>query len=334
MGEDQAKSGQKPGFPPFLKKIMGPWQDPPTVLIAGPSGCGKTIALLKAFAGAVVLQLPGASRGWNRVLGLPPSLLRTMEVQNIRDARQKVHSLRARNNAILAGKREGDIIWCVLPDDITLLAQAEMRLLRKEIPRADNFWFFEQLKSGIHGFAYDCRMAGMVLASTAHLKRPDDKGPGGPEMPIQGLVAAVPHIFDTSLIALSEDATRRPWPTTLHNYPPGGLYYTKDRHHVVRECSPMNLRELLNHTGYQLPRHPGLEWQDKAAEEVAGLLHAAHSDGKDVVQAFADIWTARMSQLRAASKPANTVLHWRWALEDGRDRYEIRQAETEALFAI
>lgn len=331
---EKEKPGAAPSTNTFLREILGPWKDPPAILIAGDSGTGKTISLLKAFAGAVVLQLPGASRGWNRVLGLPSDMLRTMEVTSIRDARARVQRLRARNEAILGGKRQGDIIWAVIPDDITLLAAAEMRILRTEIPRADNFWFHEQLKAAIEGFAYACRFAGMVLSTNAHLKRPDEKGKGGPQMPVQTLVPALPHIFDTSVIALADDDSRRPWSTVLHNYPPGGLYFCKDRHNIVQETSPLNIRELLSHVGYRLPRHPGLEWQERAVEEIAGKIEQETKAGKSVAAAFAEIWAGRMAQLQEKAKSPEQVLHWRWALEDGRDRYEIREAAKSALFGL
>lgn len=337
--EQQGQDGQEPSteakdsvaHDAQLRAALGPWQDPPAILVSGESGLGKTIAGLKAFGdGAVVLQMPGGSRGWNRVLGLPEKQLRTKEVADLRAARAEIRKIRKWNSAVRAGKVKGRVVWAAVVDDLTLLAHAEMRRLRNEISRADNFFFHEQLKSAIHGFAHECRFAGLFLYANAHLRRPDDKGPGGPAMPVASLVPAVPHIFDTSVIALGED-DRKPWPTVLHCYSPGSLYTCKDRHHIFRDPSPMNIRELLNAAGYRIPRMPGMEWQDRVAEELAGQLLNAGSEWGAL---FPTIWAKRMSVLAEKSAPPQTVLRWRWALEDGRDRHEIQLREKAVIYEL
>lgn len=319
-----------------LSDLLGPWTEPPALLVSGESGSGKTVTYLKAFVNfAVVLQLPGAARGWNKVLGLPPDKIRIKTVTHIGMARRLIGSMVEHNEAIKKGTKAGRPILAVIPDDLSLLASATFRRLRAKIGRKDNFWFHEQLKSEIGAFVHDCKTAGMFVAANAHLSPPgtgDDGRPykGGPGMPVKSLVGVVPYTFDTSTRVGIEDLDRKPWPSVLLTDLPTGSYHCKDRHNTFREVSPLNIRELLLQAEYNLPRFPGLEWQDKVSEDIAGMLAAAD----DPSTRFTELWSKKMEKLRDAQTDRNAVLHWRWAMEDGRDRFEIRRAGEASLYAL
>ena len=314
-----------------LNEMLGPWTEPPAILVSGPSGTGKTTDQLKTFAHeCVVIQLPGGARAWNRVMGLPLSKLRVRPAANIREAQIIVEQVRNHNENVEKGTAKTPI-RAIVVDDLSLLALAEMRLLRSELGRKDNFYFHESLRGCIHAFAHSCRLAGVFLTASAHLAPPGTTNEGevykgGPHMPVAKLIPAVPHIFDTAIRVGAEDPDRKPFTSLYYNDPPSGQYVCKDRHQIVRHPSPMNLRELLMAVGYVLPRYPGLEWQDKLAEEVAGKL----AEGV----AFDVIWNERMTSLREKKQARDVVVHWRWAMQDGRDRYEIRSAEAEAMYAL
>jgi len=316
-----------------LKEMLGPWPEPPAILVTGPSGSGKTVDDMKCFPTHMrSAQLPGGTRGWIRVLGLPVEQLKTQNLKDLDHGRQYIAFLRQRNQEVMAGKRPPtDLVVSLIVDDLSLLAQAQFRKLRGAIERSNNFQFFEELRISIQQFAADCRNAGLFLVANAHLSPPGTMSdgqwyPGGPSMPIAKLIPVAPHIFDTSIYVGSSIEERKPWGNVYYNYGPGGDYVSKDRHHVVRNPSPMNLRELLTSVGYKLPRAPGLDWQDRVAEEVAGRLQAGAN--------FLTLWDGRMAKLKEKSATPQHVLHWRWALEDGRDRFEIRQANEAALYAL
>lgn len=318
-----------------LKEMLGPWADPPAWLSFGRSGTGKTVDFLKTDPTAVVLQLPGATRPWNRVLGMPSEALRTREVKDLLSARRTLRSIVVYNRAVEKGEKKGRVVRTIIADDVSLLAEAEFRRLREEIGRGDNFWFHEQLKASLGGFAHEARMAGVFLFANAHLVPPGVGADGatfkgGPKMPVKALINDIPHIFDNSIRVDVEDE-RKPWPAVYVLDGPDGSYVGKDRHNVVREVSPMNLRELLIQVGYVLPRAPGMEWMDALAEDVAGKLGGT---GEGAHAKFTELWVSRLSSLKEKQAPREKILHNRWALQDGRDRYEIRAAEEAALYAL
>ena len=87
--------------------------------------------------------------------------------------------------------------------------------------------------------------------------------------------------------------------------------------------TPGNLREILraSASNYLLPRIPGLEWQDEAAEQVAAEIER----GTDVLDA-----------VRIVSEDYKEVdpKHLRWACQDGIARVMLRKRLSRGLFTF
>jgi hypothetical protein len=93
--------------------------------------------------------------------------------------------------------------------------------------------------------------------------------------------------------------------------------------------APMNLREILRHAGFTIPRLRGLEWQDDFADRVAQGVRENLGTPAAVVEVFQFAREAAMA--RGVSEK-----HALWAIRDGFDRAILAASpdRTRSLYGL
>ena len=204
-------------------------------------------------------------------------------------------------------------------DDITELAQntADAMLASGSYPKNKTFDFWRDIKRFIRGPLTKALFSGLHIGANAHVGEAGQDQAGtfhkaGPEMPSLKLRKPVAHMFHMSMIAEPKPGNV-PWKAVYRVENANPQWYTKDRH-GYDGIYPMNLGEMLRAKGYDVPRLPGLEWQD----EIAELLCQQVLDGGDR-QA---LWDKFYDHLLGKNQFDG---HIYWALRDGLDRATIRK---------
>ena len=169
---------------------------------------------------------------------------------------------------------------------------------------------------------------------TSHEKEPgyDDDGnfhPGGPDIGTKARAKKMPGWCDIACRFLLDEASPDPWlKTKIFVNPFDKQWTTGDRHDICWTDTPPNLREILRASdySYDLPRIPGLEWQDEVADEVAAKM-AAGETAVAVAKAVAASRSAWLCTDRRHEK-------WlRWAVQDGIARYRLQLRLAAGLFS-
>jgi hypothetical protein len=295
--------------PPF-----GQWREPAFIITYGASGTGKTVDALYTFPRGLFLALPGALKPSINVVGYTP---KSVSVNTIEEATQMVHKVategKGRFNAVII-------------DDLSLLAENTHNGIKGQFSKSQTFALWDAVKETIITLKNVARNAGVHILANAHAVAGETRESsflrGGPKLPGRSNVDAIPHIADT-VLRVGQDPQRRPWKGVYHADSGNPLWHEKERHHIFQSTSPMNLGEGLRLAKYDIPRLPGLEWQ----EELASLVCSALARKEN----FADLWIKYMKDEETKGRH---LLHIRWALKDGRDRYEMVQACQNALYSL
>jgi len=287
----------------------GSWSEPPFIIVYGDSGTGKTTDAILSFPDAQFLALPGAMKSARSVGHI------LIDIKPCQDLDQAVEHARAAKKS-----RKTKIVV----DDLSLLAENQKSKLSDKYKGWD---LWGAVQDSIVKFKTVCLDLGMLVLCNAHRTPPEtDKDSnylhGGPSMPTRALVRSIPHVAHTVLRVGLEDG-RKPWPGVYHGLAGNPMWFQKDRHHVFGEISPMNLREGLLLAGFELARHPELGWQDGIADKVCARLHAGES--------FPEVFALFMKGLTDKGRHPK---HVRWALRDGRDRFEFQKQQHAALYEL
>tara|TARA_R100000455_G_C6221992_1_gene86161 strand:- start:135 stop:704 length:570 start_codon:yes stop_codon:yes gene_type:complete len=150
--------------------------------------------------------------------------------------------------------------------------------------------------------------------------------PGGPDLPSRNQVERIPSWCDINVRAIIDPDYPDPWfKGAYYCNPEDPQWITGDRTGVcsrTRQNAPANLREILraSHSGYQLPRVSGLEWQDDVADIVANRF----AEGEDVKDIITDINKSKGKKVQP--------LHLRWACQDGIARGVLQLQSKQGLF--
>ena len=224
-------------------------------------------------------------------------------------------------------------------DDISHICERSLSIWNANAPlgrsgKPDIWWQYRMLNEATGELVARARHAGVqIVGITSHEREPsyDDDGAfhrGGPEMGTKARAKKMPGWCDMMCRMVLDADSPDPWlKTKLWVAPFDKNWVAADRHDVCWTSTPPNLREILlaSAMGYDLPRVPGLEWQDEVAEEVAvGIADASPSD---VIKAIA---ASRSAWLKQDQK------HGKWlrqAAQDGIARYCIRARQAAGLFS-
>jgi len=282
---------------------------PPLVCIYGPPGIGKTTDTGYSFPQARFYAERNALASIRSVCGYEPDerpmpkdiTFLTQDIRNIKPG--EVHQ--------------------VVVDDFSHLAEKTVDSFKAKF---SGFVLWGKVREALLEFRTVARNANclVVLNTWEALPQPKsedrDAKKGGPSLPGR-MRQEFPAMCDLVLRG-GINAMRKPW---------GGVYLCdlkpdwvmKDRFDVATRIHPipMNLAELLRATGFDMPRHPQLEWQEGVVEAVAAELQgaAAHQVPQLANQWFAD--------LRDRGVPPAVC---RWTIRDALDRSVIRRALHQA----
>lgn len=216
-------------------------------------------------------------------------------------------------------------------DDFSQICSKSVILWEQE-NSGDQFYPFKMLDKYLDWVSFLLREMGLLCGVSAHLREPrydQNKksrffgqlvSPGAPEVPSSKQVQAVPGWVD--LVApVDVGETLDPWWPRVARVDPSQseLWISGDRNSVCWPDTPANLREILNAapTHYDLPRLPGLEWQDEVAENIAAALKS----GEPVLSAAERIF-AHYANYAIPGTPEER--HVQWAVQDGIARHTIR----------
>lgn len=215
--------------------------------------------------------------------------------------------------------------------DFSDLCAKSVILWEQEAP-GDQFYAFRQLDRYLEWAAFLLRGLGLLCGLDAHKREPrydQNKksrtfgqllSQGAPEVPSSKQIQAVPGWAD--LVAPVEPGNSLDpwWPRVIRVDPSdSNLWVSGDRNSICWSETPANLREILRAapTPYDLPRLPGLEWQDEVAEGVAVSLQG----GESVIDVAERIFSHYATYATPGSPGER---HVQWAVQDGIARHTIR----------
>ncbi len=277
-------------------------QVPAVVAIYGPGGLGKTTDNLYSFPTGLFIAPPGAVKPAEHVVGHIPD---HVEAKSIADATKMLEAegKKARYSAVVV-------------DDFSLLAEQSISLLEKKY---SGFKLWGALRDEVLDFRDTARRIGMHVVLTAHESTPKSSNGvfirGGPRLPGR-LPEDVPTACDTVLRA-QLDKNRRGWHGCYRCTPDDPNWITKDRHGVTPDYAPMNIGEILRQAGFDIPRAPGLEWQ----EELVGALAKMMVDNPDQEGELVK------EAIQIAGEKTTNPLHVRWVIRDALDRATLIRAK-------
>lgn len=319
-----SNGGAAPGpeVPALQRGIFLPYGDPKVA--------GKTTLLVRAFPRALTI---GRRDAIQPVIeggcGFAPAPWQIIET--ITTLPHLVHflSVELKSKEWQAALRAHGIT-AIIVDDLSQLATKSVLLWRAE-GKDSKFYPFNMLDQHLDTASYQIADLGMLAGLSAHMAEPkwdtNEKSRtygqriaiGAPEMPSKSQTQAVPG-WATLVAPVRNGASLDPWwPKVLAVDPAMDSWVNGDRNSVCWAETPANLREILRaaKTHYDLPRLPGMEWQDDTAEAVADAL----GRGDAVIETIERMF-AHYAAYAVPGTPGER--HVQWAVQDGIARHTIR----------
>lgn len=309
--------------------------EPIMLFLYGDLGTGKTLQVLRALWGAYWFAPPGELKtavgpcGFvGRYASLPQRYENPVTLYDL------LAWLEQNYVVYLEGLKQGKpfpysgfVFECfnyVMADTAKMVEARAPR--SKRTGEVDNFWVDAEIKRLLDTFRRLVRMFGIHVAFISHARDPRYKdrvrqAQGGILFPTRNLAKMLMTTCDFIAHVVHDPFAIDPFGKLAYEINPTGAdddYPTKDRHGIGRLLKlPANVREVLlacNRLGYnyELPRLPGLEWQDMFAEELAEGL--AKGQGDLVNKMF------QGAIQRGLLRP-----HIEWAISDGIARFQLLQ---------
>lgn len=218
-----------------------------------------------------------------------------------------------------------DAVWI---NDFSLMAEASMYEWGKTVPKGrdgspDTRSIYRELDGTLAAVGNlltgDLQMRG-ILSCHEREAGANERGKvvGGPEVPSMKQTKTLPAWAHVCVRMRKDLAYADPhWPVTFQCDSLDEDWITADRFEMIETGAPANFREMLRASVFavNLPRAPGLEWQDDVAEKLAVAIAA----GKPAREACAEAWAA------VSCTDAQQAAAFRHALEDGVARAEYRR---------
>lgn len=280
----------------------------PAVFVSyGPSGSGKSTDMIYSFPTGLFIAPPGALKPALGVVGFVPD---SVPAKTIMEATKVLES---------EGKKGK--YGSIIVDDFSLLAEQTVSAL--EAKGKTGFKLWGELRDIVLEFRDTARQAGLHVGMTAHESTPREvngvKIRGGPRLPGR-LPEDVPTACDM-VFRSAYDKTRRGWQMCYRCTISDPQWITKDRHGVTPDFAPMNTGEILRAAGYNIPRAPGLEWQEELVDALAKSMAANPSQEQALVKEAIEI----------AKERTDNQLHIRWVLRDALDRAALIRAKANVF---
>lgn len=273
-----------------------------------PPKFGKSSNALRSFPMATFLAEEKAVRPLEHEVGWAPQDIRP--VSTVSEATKILQEVAKRR------KNPKEFIAAVV-DDLTLIAENSVAG-----KTGDKFAIYGALKNEIIVFRNTAAKLGIHVWCNAHIQPPKTENGftflGGPKLPgnnSQSIASMVETIVKTEV----HPQKTKGWPMVYRCSPQDKNYYTGDRWGMIYDQAPQNIAELMRSRGFDVPRAPGLEWQEEYIEAIAGELLAQNAKTRLIAKKklFDETWTA----LEADGVDPR---HIYWMLKDTDDRVAIR----------
>lgn len=299
---------------------------PVMICVYGKPKRKKTSDVLAAFPNALFIGVPSAiSLVAQNELGFTPAVYESPP-QTLPELVNLLQSIADQKLAAQYG--------AIVIDDASHICKHSMLVWQQEAPKgrsgkSDRFYQYQQLNEYLLRLSSISRYLGCHLVMTFHERAPGSNVdgifcPGGPDVPSRNQTEVLPSWCDINLRSMVDPTYPDPWfPHVYYCDPADPEWITGDRTGVCNRMTPGNLREILraSASGYHLPRIPGLEWQDDAADQIA----AGIDEGCDVVETISAISEAYLDV---------NLRHLRWACQDGIARAILRKRLSRGLFTF
>lgn len=300
-------------------------------LLYGDPKMGKTTAFLRALpTGLFIGERSAIQLVAESTCGFTPQPWQIVEgVTTLQQLQAWIPTLKGKEwQAAIKAHR----ISALYVDDFSQICAKSVIIWDTEAPAGNDFYAYKMLDRYLDWISFELRGAGLMCGLSAHAREPrydQNKksrtfgqliSKGAPDVPSAKQVQAVPGWADLVARVESGDSKDPWWPRVACVDPQASdLWVSGDRNSVCWSSTPANLREILNAapTRYDLPRLPGLEWQDEVAETVSESLQSGESVISTIERIFAHYATYAIP-----GSPGER--HVQWAVQDGIARHQIR----------
>lgn len=206
-------------------------------------------------------------------------------------------------------------------DDFSLLTDNTVNVLEKT--NSDVRALYGKLADNIIDFRNVAAAEQIHVWMNAHVKQPETKDGiffvGGPKLPgknAHAIAAKVQTIVKTEV----DKSQKGMWPMVYRCSPHDTQYISGDRWGMVFDMAPQNIGELMRSRGFQVPRAPGLEWQEEVVEAFVEAIMAVEE--KLQPKAMVETKKEYVEMLEGAGYDPR---HIYWAIRDAIDRTRIKR---------
>lgn len=302
--------------------------DPPFVVIAGEADSGKTVDEGYSFPCDPVVAAPGALEPYRSTVGFDPVKAGLhLTCKYIHEATKLIKLVVEQGYAGIVF----DDFAAIMQD--TMIAYDNSPAAIASSGKKNGFFAPMATRNDLREFLHVARHCGIrvVLSTWLRLPKNTEDGfvKGGPEVPSKGMIPMIPPRCDL-LLRCAKNPARKPWPGVYICDQTDEAFYIKNRFERIPIESPMNLREILTWAGYDLPRHPGLPWQEEVVTVAATeLWHAGAAEDARIFNAW---WKTLIDGKPVAGVGPSTPVkpkHVAWTMRDALDRVALwRMAPT------
>lgn len=283
-------------------------------IIAGKLKTGKTVALIAAFPEAVFVAAPNALDCGASLLGWDVPRNRRLDLVTIRDVTKAIPSVAKVSKQIVI-------------DDLSIMGERTVYDAEK-VRKLKGWKIWDAVRDDLLELRATALRCGLHVWFSSHLKGPKGDRLGGPDLPGQ-MPESFPAVASCMLRVVYDPAQLGGWPWALSAVG-DGLYAAGDRLSIVKDRTPMNVREILLASGRDIPRPKALAWMDKPCAALAARMAG---------QTPQDQMAIGRKAFDALVKAGRNPLHVRWLCRDAIHRTVITAqnspaAMADSLFAV
>jgi hypothetical protein len=275
----------------------------------GYAGAGKSVDGCYSFPTFLNIAVPGALQPCRHVCGYTPV---SMDLNNLVEATQLL-------NKLAKEKHQFDGINF---DDFSLLMQRTLSFVKKEWSHLKGWQVYTKINELAYEFRNTARYHNKHVMINCWEKPPDQNDSGHFVRGGAQMSGKLPEQFAALcdlVLRCDTDQLRgqtREW-NGIYRCRNDNQYTTKDRFGICYRLNPipMNLREILNAAGFELPRLQSLPWQEQAVESISTQITNGDQPPLVIAKTFYSQLLKKGIEVSAA----------KWTIRDALDRSDIRQ---------